>query len=162
VTYEHRLVRLQVKSSQCTDHTNKGSKDIVERSSCSSASPTPISDSRCSYREWYEESEIIFTYYDFITSPPLSHLPTEDVQALERQKCFLVPVRPILDEITRVYFLYVQLHFPLLDEARFWSSYGSGHHDTPIRDRLSLFTFQAFLCVACSVCNDDSVRLLNR
>lgn len=132
------------------DSVNKRSEDPVGRLSVSLASR----ESDCCRSRPYNEVEIIFSYYDFIAPCPLSHLPVEDVQFLERQKCFSVPIRPILDKITRVYFLHVHPHLPILNEATFWDLYTSESHELPTVDRLSLFTLQAFLCVACPVCND--------
>jgi hypothetical protein len=96
--------------------------------------------------------DITYSYYDFIEPYALSHLQAQDVQDLERRQCFRLPTRPLLDEIMMTYFMHVQPHFPLIDEAIFWQTYPSGNPEAlPMRRRWSLFTIQAMLCVASSV-----------
>lgn len=78
----------------------------------------------------------------------VSQLPLIDLQYLESLSCFQIPVRHLLDEIVRAYFLYVHPHLPILNEADFWSMY-SGEATGELK--MSLFVFHAMISTACGV-----------
>ncbi|CZR58614.1 uncharacterized protein PAC_08506 [Phialocephala subalpina] len=90
--------------------------------------------------------DVIFSYYGFLESEPLSHIPPEDFKFLENKGCFHVPSRPVLDEFIKEYFLHVHPVLPILDERMFWEMYlCGGRIGAPSTMRLSLFLFRAIL-----------------
>jgi len=103
------------------------------------------------HRETGGEAELIFSFYIFIAPCSFTHLPSDDVLFLERRGCFKVPVPSILDVIVEAYFRHVQPHFPIFDEAIFWTAYNDGTNISSASEKWPLFTFYAFLCVASSV-----------
>ena len=97
-------------------------------------------------------SHVLYTYYPFLRLDPISHLPAEDVNFLERKRCFHVPCRLIVDEFVAKYFLHVHPGLPHILESEFWHMYLHPGHNRSIEPlgRLSLFVFQCMLFAGCS------------
>lgn len=96
-------------------------------------------------------SDIAYTYYPFLTLHDLPAVPPQDVSYLEMQGCLRVPVRTILDEFVKQYFLHVHPIMPLLDESEVWEMYTSPSVGTTSSEHLSLLVWQAMLFAACNV-----------
>lgn len=103
------------------------------------------------------KAEIGHYYYPFLFVDKVSDLPLDDLQYLESISCFQVPVRHVLDEIMRAYFLYVHPHLPILKEAEFWRMYSG---DTSGGFKMSLFVFHAMISTACGVSSLRSCKVL--
>lgn len=96
--------------------------------------------------------DVIYSYYGFLESESLSHIPPEDFKFLENKGCFHVPARPVLDVFIKEYFLHVHPVLPLLNEGQFWDMYlGDTRLGTSSSTKISLFLFRAILFVSCSV-----------
>lgn len=95
-------------------------------------------------------ADMIFAYFDFLETEPLSHISPEDFKFLENKGCFHIPQRPILDDLVREYFLHVHPGLPVIDERRFWEMYLSGGRRPECR-KIPLFLFRAMLFVSCAV-----------
>lgn len=95
-------------------------------------------------------SDVIYSYYPFISADTMPQLELEDVRYLERLGSYRVPPKPALDEFVQAYFRYIHPHQPIFDEGDFWRVYDSTS-SLQIRT-ISIFVFQAMLFAACSVC----------
>ncbi|KAF5599660.1 c6 zinc finger domain-containing protein [Fusarium pseudoanthophilum] len=107
-------------------------------------SRTEISGAKCSL-PWITGGFILFPFYHFIEPPLLEETDTEVAKLLEQRGCLHVPARHILDEFMEKYFLYFHPLVPMLDEQRFWVSYGEQRETN---SHLSLFVLQAMLFVS--------------
>jgi hypothetical protein len=85
-------------------------------------------------------------------------MPHQDINFLDLEGCFRVPVRSILDQFIEQYFLHVHPMMPLLNEGDFWDMYDS-LSDTPPRN-LSLLLFQAILFASCPFIPEKSMDSL--
>lgn len=96
-------------------------------------------------------SDIAYTYYPFLTLDDLPDVLPQDVSYLEMQGCLRVPVRTILDEFVKQYFLHVHPIMPLLNESEVWEMYASPSAGATSSEHLSLLVWQAMLFAACNV-----------
>ncbi|KAI5462817.1 fungal-specific transcription factor domain-containing protein [Mariannaea sp. PMI_226] len=90
-------------------------------------------------------SEILFTSYGFLALKGLPFLSQLDAQFLESNGCFHLPLRPVLEEFLRTYFLYVHPCYPLINEAEFWKVYCEVKDDDGSRTTMSLLVLQGML-----------------
>lgn len=93
-------------------------------------------------RKQQDDSFIAITAYHFVNTAKAPHLTKEELSFLDQQGCFVIPVRSILDEFLRQYFLHVHPSLPMFDEGDFWSMY---HNFNNMLDPVSLFLLQAML-----------------
>lgn len=97
-------------------------------------------------------ADITYTYYPFLTLDSLSNILPQDVSYLEMQGCLRVPIRAIMDEFVKQFFLHVHPITPLLNEGDVWDMYGSQSSGPSASDKLSLLVLQAMMFSACVVC----------
>jgi len=90
----------------------------------------------------------------------MSHISPEEAQFLEQEQCFRIPIRPMLNDFVREYFLHVHPNVPFLNEGDFWDMYIQRDYSASKKSQISLFLFQAMLFAACSVCLDHLRRAL--
>lgn len=96
-------------------------------------------------------SDVTYSCYSFLDANNLSRILPQDASYLEMQGCLRVPIKSILDDFIKEYFLHVHPIMPLLREGDFWEMYGSQADGTPLTKKLSLLVLQAMLLSACSV-----------
>lgn len=96
------------------------------------------------------QTDMIFSYYDFLTADKWSHITPEDFGFLEYKGCFHLPSSPMLDDLVRECFLHVHPILPIIDEREFWEMYLPSRRPAGNR-KISLFVFRAMLFVSCSV-----------
>jgi hypothetical protein len=61
----------------------------------------------------------------------IHQIPQADFSFLELQGCLKVPVRPLLDEFIRQYFLHVHPTLPVVNEGDFWDIYDTADENSP-------------------------------
>jgi hypothetical protein len=89
----------------------------------------------------------------------------EDINFLESQGCFRVPIRPLLDHFVQEYFLHVHPGLPIIDEGVFWEMYTHRSYHPAEHPRITLFVFQAIIFASCCVsdsalsCSDQRYML---
>ncbi|KAL5343091.1 fungal-specific transcription factor domain-containing protein [Aspergillus crustosus] len=93
--------------------------------------------------------------YPFLDLKIDSDLPECDINLLQQRGCFSVPVRWLLDEFVREYFLRVHPNLPVINEADFWDAYTNTR-----RDPIGLILFQAMLFAACSFVSQSCINSL--
>ncbi|KAI8713374.1 Fungal-trans domain-containing protein [Fusarium sp. LHS14.1] len=91
------------------------------------------------------QSEALFSSYPFLALDDLSGLTEQDVQFLELNGCFHLPLRPIQEEFVHQYFLYIHPCYPLMDEGEFWSMYLDRDRRHGKEKTMSLLLLQAML-----------------
>ncbi|KAL4887411.1 fungal-specific transcription factor domain-containing protein [Aspergillus karnatakaensis] len=94
-----------------------------------------------------------WTNFPFLDARMDCDLPDCDTNLLQQRGCLSVPVRPLLNELVREYFLHVHPNLPIINEADFWDAYT----DTR-RDPLALMVFQAMLFAACSFISQSCIK----
>ncbi|CVL07975.1 uncharacterized protein FMAN_09686 [Fusarium mangiferae] len=94
---------------------------------------------------WTTGGFVLFPFYHFIRPSSLKETDTEVAKLLEQRGCLHVPAKHILDEFMEKYFSYFHPLVPILDEQRFWVSYGE---QGETNGDLSLFVLQAMLFVS--------------
>lgn len=139
-------------------HVDSGARPksahVHPRNEESPKQPHPSTGSRLPQLKWNGEqsmafgSDIAFSHYPFLEANNLPNLLPQDASYLEMQGCFRVPIKPIMDEFVKQYFLYVHPLTPLLNEGEIWQMYSS---QSVGQTRLSLLLCQAVLYSACSV-----------
>ncbi|KAH7012833.1 fungal-specific transcription factor [Ilyonectria destructans] len=92
---------------------------------------------------------VLYTSYPFLTINNSASLSPEDLAFLEIKGALHVPVKSMLDEFVRQYFLHVHPFLPLVDEGEFWSSYRQDERANSAR-RIPLMLFQAMIFASCS------------
>lgn len=97
-----------------------------------------------------DETMVAYTTYPFLIVSNLAGLCPQDVAFLEAKGAFHVPIKPILDEFIRQYFLHVHPLCPLLHEGEFWSVYRQDERAGPAKT-ISLLLFQAVIFASSSV-----------
>lgn len=105
-------------------------------------------------------ADITYTYYPFIEVNNLSAIPPQDVNYLELQGCLRVPIKTILDEFVKQFFLHVHPIMPLLNEGDFWEMFASQSQGTHVSTRLSLLMLQAMLFSVCGYVSQNSIKAL--
>ncbi|RMJ18210.1 hypothetical protein BHE90_007229 [Fusarium euwallaceae] len=91
------------------------------------------------------QSEALFSSYPFLALDDLSGVPEQDVQFLELNGCFHLPLRPIQEEFIHQYFLYIHPCYPLMDEGEFWAMYLDRDRRRGREKTMSLLLLQAML-----------------
>lgn len=104
------------------------------------------------------KDHITFSYYDFLNFEPLSKVQPDDIRYMELTGSLHIPMRPVLDELLREYFMHVHPVLPVIDERSFWSMYEDSITDLEKPGRLSLFVFQSMLFAACATVPLDVLR----
>ncbi|KAE8406689.1 hypothetical protein BDV37DRAFT_291834 [Aspergillus pseudonomiae] len=97
-------------------------------------------------------SNVEFSSYPFLELRSLSCLDKWDISYLGSKGCFTIPVRRILDEFVKKYFLHIHVGTPILDEAEFWQLYcQQGNRASSHGRNLSVLVLQAMLFRSCPV-----------
>lgn len=96
-------------------------------------------------------TDIMYSYYDFLEAASFSHIPSEDFKFLEYKGCFHLPNRQILDKFVEGYFKYVHPALPLLDEGQFWDMYDDSGQRPRQAKKISLFLFRCMMFASASV-----------
>ncbi|WKT52011.1 hypothetical protein QSH57_002525 [Fusarium oxysporum f. sp. vasinfectum] len=96
----------------------------------------------------YSQSEVLYTTQPFLVLPDLRVLPEQDVDFLELNRCFHLPVRTVQEEFINQYFLYLHPYYPLVDEKEFWDMYMGRESGDGKGRPMSLLVFQAMLFAA--------------
>ncbi|KAL2813404.1 fungal-specific transcription factor domain-containing protein [Aspergillus granulosus] len=96
-----------------------------------------------------------WTNYRFIHAKIGHDIPEWDVILLQQRGCFSLPVRGLLNEFIREYFLHVHPSLPVINEADFWDTYTHSR-----REPISLMLFQAMLFAASSFVSQSSIKRL--
>uniref|UniRef100_A0A8H7N7F7 Zn(2)-C6 fungal-type domain-containing protein n=1 Tax=Bionectria ochroleuca TaxID=29856 RepID=A0A8H7N7F7_BIOOC len=105
-------------------------------------------------------SDIVYSYYPFISASNIANIPPQDVNFLELQGCLRVPIRPLLDEFLQQYFLHVHPMLPLVNEGDFWDLYSQNPKSTSPDDRLSLLLLQTILFASCNFVSKTTLKAL--
>lgn len=105
-------------------------------------------------------SDIVYSYYPFISASNIANIPPQDVNFLELQGCLRVPIRPLLDEFLQQYFLHVHPMLPLVNEGDFWDLYSQNPRSTSPDDRLSLLLLQTILFASCNFVSKTTLKAL--
>ncbi|KAH8667895.1 fungal-specific transcription factor domain-containing protein [Ilyonectria robusta] len=104
-------------------------------------------------------SEVVHCFYPFLAVSNLHNVPHQDVNFLELQGCLRVPIRPLLDDFMRQYFLHVHPILPLINEGDFWDMYCHEVDEIPT-GRISLLVFQAILFASCNFVSPSTMEAL--
>src|SRR5690606_37648782 len=83
-----------------------------------------------------QASDVVYSYYPFLTISNLPNIPPQDVNFLELQGCLRVPTRALLDEFLQQYFLHVHPLLPLVNEGDFWDIYRQAPDGNAQNDRV--------------------------
>lgn len=102
--------------------------------------------------------DVVYCYYPFLAVNNIHGIPHQDVNFLEQQGCFRVPVRPVLDDFLQQYFLHVHSFLPLVNEGDFWEMYYTPSGQP--KQQLSLFLLQAMLFASCTFVGQSTVDAL--
>ncbi|KAM6513191.1 hypothetical protein FALCPG4_015653 [Fusarium falciforme] len=86
-------------------------------------------------------------------------MSSQDINFLESQGCFLVPVRHILDEFVEQYFLHSHPLLPFLDEGEFWGMY-SPQASEDSEETMPLLVFYSILFSSCNFVSQASIVAL--
>lgn len=105
-------------------------------------------------------SDVVYSYYPFLTISNLSNIPAQDVNFLEQQGCLRVPTRALLDEFLQQYFMHVHPLLPLVNEGDFWDIYCQNTSGSAVNDRVSLLVFQAILFASCNFVSKSTIKAL--
>lgn len=105
-------------------------------------------------------SDVVYTYYPFLTITNLSNILPQDVNFLESQDCLRVPTRSIMNEFLQQYFLHVHPLLPLFNEGDFWDMYLQEGLEKlgVVRGRMSLLVLQSLLFATCNFVSRDSIK----
>lgn len=99
----------------------------------------------------YSQSEVSYSTQNFLILKHLRALPEQDVDFLEHNRCFHLPLPSIQEEFINQYFLYLHPYYPLIHEKDFWDMFLGRETDTEKTPTMSLLVFQAMLFAASSV-----------
>lgn len=105
-------------------------------------------------------SDVVYSYYPFLSISNLHNIPPQDVNFLELQGCLRVPTRALLDEFLQQYFLHVHPLLPLVNEGDFWDIYCIDGTVNAPTERISLLVFQAILFASCNFVSKASINAL--
>lgn len=106
------------------------------------------------------QSEALFSSHPFLALDDLSGLLEQDVQFLELNGCFHLPLRPIQEEFVHQYFLYIHPCYPLIDEGEFWAMYLDRDRRRGREKTMSLLLLQAMLFASSAVRLPGGRRLI--
>lgn len=107
-----------------------------------------------------QASDVVYSYYPFLTISNLPNIPPQDVNFLELQGCLRVPTRALLDEFLQQYFLHVHPLLPLVNEGDFWDIYRQAPDGNAQNDRVSLLVFQAIVFASCNFVSRATIKAL--
>ena len=96
-------------------------------------------------------SDILYSYYPFLSVSNLPSILPQDVNYLELQGCLRVPTKVVLDEFVQQYFLHVHPVLPLFNEGDFWDIYCHQGRNAVPNQRISLLVLQSLLFASCNV-----------
>lgn len=96
-------------------------------------------------------NETRYACYTFLAHNDLSRLSPEDINFMEAKGCLHIPVKHLLDEFIRQYFLHIHPFLPILDEGSFWTMYQGEELQSSSGTRISLLVLQAMLFASCGV-----------
>lgn len=98
-------------------------------------------------------SDVVYSYYPFLSITNLHNIPAQDANFLESQDCLRVPTRAVMNEFLQQYFLHVHPLLPLFNEGDFWDMYlNEGLEKLGlVRGRMSLLVLQSLLFATCNV-----------
>lgn len=96
-------------------------------------------------------SDIVYSYYPFISISNLPYILPQDVNYLESQSCFRLPTKAILDEFVQQYFLHVHPLLPIFNEGDFWDIYCQQATGSYTGQKISLLVMQALIFSSCNV-----------
>lgn len=99
-------------------------------------------------------SNVVYCYYPFLAVNNLRNVPPQDINFLEAQGCLRVPVKPLLDELVKQYFLRMHPILPILNEGDFWALYDQDT-EAPPADRISLLLLQAIMYASCNFISQE-------
>jgi hypothetical protein len=99
----------------------------------------------------YSHSEVSYSSQYFLTLKDLRVLPEQDVEFLEHNRCFHLPLPTIQEEFINQYFLYLHPYYPLIHEKDFWDMFLGRETGTEKTPTMSLLVFQAMMFAASSV-----------
>ena len=105
-------------------------------------------------------SDVVYSYYPFLTISNLPNIPPQDVNFLELQGCLRVPTRALLDEFLQQFFLHVHPLLPLVNEGDFWDTYCQSTSSNAHNERVSLLVFQAILFASCNFVSRAAIKAL--
>ncbi|KAM5526740.1 fungal specific transcription factor domain-containing protein [Fusarium oxysporum f. sp. phaseoli] len=97
--------------------------------------------------------------YRFLAVNNLNSISSQDINFLESQSCFLVPVRHILDEFVEQYFQHSHPLLPFLDEGGFWGMY-SPQAPEDSEGTMPLLVFYSMLFSSCNFVSQASIVAL--
>ncbi|KAH7131339.1 fungal-specific transcription factor domain-containing protein [Dactylonectria macrodidyma] len=104
-------------------------------------------------------SEVVHCFYPFLALTNLHNVPHQDVNFLEMQGCLRVPIRALLDDFIKQFFLHVHPILPLINEGDFWDMYCHEVDEVPTA-RISLLVFQAILFASCNFVSHSTMEAL--
>ncbi|RDW77465.1 hypothetical protein BP6252_05518 [Coleophoma cylindrospora] len=145
-------------SSSRIDLNPESSKAYKAWSVLSSGVPKPYPGPRS--EDAKENIDVIYSYYNFLSIEPASHIPPDDFKFLERKGCFHLPSRSILNEFVREYYLHIHPCLPIIHEKDFWDMYLDNGRGSKVHSRLSLFVFRAMIFASCSFVSLSAIRAL--
>lgn len=97
------------------------------------------------------DEHVPFSHYPFLQLGRLSTVDQGEFRFLDFIGSLHVPIRSVLSEFLKEFFLHVHPSLPILDESTFWAVYHhTGSEDDSSR-RISLFLLQAMIFASCSV-----------
>ena len=105
-------------------------------------------------------SDVVHSYYPFLTISNLPNIPAQDVNFLESQGCLRVPTRALLDDFVQQYFMHVHPLLPLVNEGDFWDIYCQNANEGAANDRISLLVFQSILFASCNFVSKSTIKAL--
>ncbi|KAJ3528154.1 hypothetical protein NM208_g10337 [Fusarium decemcellulare] len=115
--------------------------------------------SRMLYNDFSPGPDVVYCFYPFLVVNNLHNIPQEDVNFLEHQGCLRVPMRPLLDELVREYFLHVHPILPLICEGDFWDMYYH-NDDQSSQPRVSLLFLQSMMFACCNFASASTMKSL--
>lgn len=125
-----------------------------------SSSTLPAGNSWGAESQFGLSSDVVYSYYPFLTISNLPNLPPQDVNFLELQGCLRVPTRALLDEFLQQYFLHVHPLLPLINEGDIWDMYCLNPNTSSGSERISLLLFQSILFASCNFVSKNSIKAL--
>ncbi|KAL1864498.1 hypothetical protein VTK73DRAFT_5846 [Phialemonium thermophilum] len=104
--------------------------------------------------------DILYSYYPFLRINHLCQVVPQDVNYLESQGCFRVPIKTLLDEFIHQYFRHVHPFLPLIHEGEFCDLYHKGESTSPAMEPVSLLVLQSMIFAASNFVSRNCIRAL--
>lgn len=106
----------------------------------------------------------MYSHFRFLSVSNITRMPPQDVNFIDMQGCFRVPIPRLLDVFVKEYFLHVHPFLPLINEAEFWTAYRDRDSRGGATRRpdfvIPLVVFQAMLFASCSFVPLETIRSL--